>query len=289
MKFFFKYIYRILPFKQRVFSVIRHFNLPQSTFQHLYFKGVFKVNFDHYSFLIKHYGFQIENEVFWKGLYGGHEKNSMKIWVELCKSSKITLDVGANTGLFSLVSKAVNPKTPVYAFEPVTRVFDKLSENVKINNYDILCFDYALSNFDGKAKIYDTDSEHTYSVAVNKNLLEASEEFIETEINVKKLSTFIKEFNIQKIDLIKIDVETHEPEVLEGMGEYLIKFQPSLLIEILNDDVAQKIEDLIKGIDYLFFNIDEITKPKKVDKLSKSIHFNYLICKMDVAIKLNLI
>lgn len=289
MKNVIKYIYKVIPFKQQVFSFFKYFNLPENIFKHLYFKGIFRVNFDHYSFLIKHYGFQIENEVFWKGLYGGHEKISMKIWVELCKSSDVTLDIGANTGLFSLVSKAVNPKTPVYAFEPVTRVYNKLSENVTINNYDIYCFDYALSNFDGKAKIYDTDAEHTYSVAVNKNLLSASDKFIETEISVKKLSTFIQEFNLEKIDLIKIDVETHEPEVLEGMGKYLIQFQPTLLIEILNDEVAAKIQDLIKDIDYLFFNIDEVSNPQKVSQLTKSNYFNYLICKEEVAIKLNLI
>ena len=39
---------------------------------------------------------------------------------------------------------------------------------------------------------------------------------------------------------MKIDVETHEPAVLKGMGEYLRSFRPTMLIELLNDEVAQQ-------------------------------------------------
>lgn len=43
---------------------------------------------------------------------------------------------------------------------------------------------------------------------------------------------------------MKIDVETHEPEVLEGVGEYLKKFRPSLLIEILDDEITAKVQNI---------------------------------------------
>ena len=71
---------------------------------------------------MRHYGFQLENEIFWSGLTNGWEKISTRLWIELSKNSKVIFDIGANTGIYSLVSKSINPTSQVFAFEPVKRV-----------------------------------------------------------------------------------------------------------------------------------------------------------------------
>lgn len=288
MKHFIKSIYSKLPFKKQIFSVLRIFHFPESIFKHLYFKGVINIRFDKYHFKINHYGYQLENELFWKGLTNGWEKVSMQLWIQLSNESSVIIDIGANTGIYSLVSKSVNKKADVFAFEPVRRVCDKLRANAQLNQFDIKIFEFALSNNDGHAIIYDAPTEHVYSVAVNKNIAEINNA-IETKIEIKKLSSFIKEQNIKHIDLIKLDVETHEPEVLEGMEEYLQKYKPTWLIEILNDEVGYKVQQLIKDIDYLYFNINEIGKPRQVAEIKKSDFYNYLICSPQVAKQLKLI
>ncbi len=283
-----KYLYNLIPFKKHFFYLLRGLKLPESIYKHLYFNDVFKVKFDSYSFLIKHYGFQLENEIFWSGLTNGWEKISIRLWIELSKDASVILDIGANTGIYSLVSKAVNITSKVYAFEPVKRVYDKLQENITLNNYDVKSFELAASNYDGEATIYDTPTPHVYSVAVNKNI-SGLENTIPTKITTQKLSTFIESNNITHIDLIKIDVETHEPEVLEGMAGYLQQFKPTLLIEVLNDDIGSKIQNTIANMDYLYFNIDELGTPKRVSKIRKSDYYNYLVCSESVAKKLHLI
>lgn len=291
MKKFLKNIYHIIPFKKQAFLALRQIWKPKNyIYKHLHFKGVISVPInDNYSFKVNHYGYQVENDIFWEGLTGGWEKISLKLWIELSKNSNTILDIGANTGIYSLVAKTINPHASVHGFEPVERVFKKYKRNCELNNYDINCLEVALSNFDGEGVIYDTNSEHTYSVTVNKDTTSDKTIAIETKILTKKLSTFILDNNIKKIDLMKIDVETHEPEVLEGMGEFLKQFQPTMLIEILNDAIGKKVQLLIKDIDYLFFNIDEINKPQRVLEITKSGHYNYLICKEDIAKELNLI
>ncbi len=288
MKKIIKSIYNIIPFKIYLFKMARHFSIPESVYKHLNFKGIIDVKFENYSFLMHNYGYQLENEIFWSGLTGGWEKISMSLWIELCKNSNTIIDIGANTGVYSLVAKAVNSKANVFGFEPVERVCRKFEKNCQLNNFDIKCFEYALSNYNGEASIYDTPTEHVYSVAVNINISGLSD-VVETKIKTKALASFIQENSIENIDLMKIDVETHESEVLEGMGEYLHLLQPTLLIEILNDEVGKKVQDLLKGIDYLFFNIDEIGIPKRVTNIVKSDYYNYLICKMEIAQKLNLV
>ena len=207
----------------------------------------------------------------------------------MCETSDVILDIGANTGVYSLIAKAMKPSSKVYAFEPVKRVFSKLQENILLNSYDITALEKAVSNADGIATIYDTDAEHTYSVTVNENFVEANSKAIETTIETCTLNSFIKQNNIAKIDLIKIDVETHEAEVLEGFGKHLSDYKPTLLIEVLNDEVGEKINKLVQGLDYLFFNINENGGIRQVEKITKSDYFNYLLCNKKRATELGII
>jgi FkbM family methyltransferase len=183
----------------------------------------------------------------------------------------------------------MNPNAKVYAFEPVNRVYKKLEENIKLNKFNIQAIEKAVSNFNGTATIFDTPTEHIYSVTVNKNLNTENANVIETTIQTITLNSFVKEMNLEKIDLIKIDVETHEAEVLDGFNEYLEKFQPTLLIEILNDEVGLRVSECVKNINYLFFNIDERGGIRRVDSITKSDYYNYLLCSKEIALKLGLV
>ncbi len=291
MKELVKAIYNTLPFKKEIFSALKTVWKPsESVFKHLHFKGVISVPLSKTkSFKMNHYGFQLENDIFWTGLTEGWEKESIQSWMKLCESAETVFDIGANTGIYSLITKTVNPKATVYAFEPVSRVFKRLNENIKLNNFDIKPVEEAISNSNGTATIFDTTSEHTYSVTVNKNRLLANEEVVETQIKTITLDSFIKQHNIKKIDLMKIDVETHEPEVLEGFSEYIRIFKPSILIEILDEETGGKVDKHVQGFGYLFFNINEKTGIRQVDKITKSDDYNFLICTPENAAKLGLL
>jgi FkbM family methyltransferase len=292
MKQVIRSVYKKLPYKKPFFQLLKNYVKPsENVYKHLHFEDDFLVQVDEsHSFLIRHYGFELENLLFWKGLRKGWEKTSISLWTKLVKNSDVIFDIGANTGVYSLIAKSLNPQSRVYAFEPVRRVFEKLEYNNRLNNYDIVCFDSAVSNADGTATIYDTVSEHVYSVTVNKNLNAQDIEVVPTEIKVRRLDSLIEEMKIEKIDLIKIDVETHEPEVLEGFGKYLEKFKPTMLIEVLNDEVGEKIERLIEGKNYLYFNLDEKSDSiKKVERITKSDFYNYLICSPEIAKEIKLV
>ncbi|MCK6649636.1 MAG: FkbM family methyltransferase [Bacteroidia bacterium] len=285
-----KYLYNIIPFKFEFYSFLKIFWKPREyIYKHLHFKGIIKVKVEDSSFRMKHHGYQIENEIFWVGLTNGWEKESIKLWIKLSKKANVIFDIGANTGIYSLIAKAVHPNSKVFAFEPVKRVFDKLQENIQLNKFDIYAQEEAISNSTGTAVIYDTYSDHIYSVTVNKNLASSTTKVVEKKISTITLNDFIKKHNIEKIDLIKIDVETHEPEVLEGFSDYLSIHKPTILIEILNDEIGNKVSALIQGLGYLYFNIDEKGSPRKVDNITKSDYFNYLLCSQDTASEIGLI
>jgi len=286
-----KFIYKKLPFKKQIYSLIKIlWTPPEPVYRHLHFEDVFEVSvFGKTTFKMIHYGsqFRIENEIFWAGLTNAWEKESFKLWIELCKNSEVILDVGANTGIYSLIAKAINPRANVYAFEPVDRVYQKLCENVQINQYDIILSNKAVSNFSGEAVIYDRPVEHTTSVTVNMKRRES--ETIVTPIETITLDDFIEQKEFKNLDLLKIDVETHEPEVMEGFRKYLVHFQPTILIEILDDSIGRKVEEYVKDLNYLYFNIDEKGGIRQSEKIVMSDYYNYLLCKIEIAEKLRLI
>jgi len=285
-----KIVYASLPFKKELFTIIKKTIRPsQNLYKHLYFKGVFNVSVDHTSFKIRHYGFEIENEIFWRGLENGWEKISVSLWINLCKEANTIIDIGANTGVYSLIASAVKPAAQVIALEPVTRVFEKLQANNKLNHFNINCLPLAASDKNGVAKIFDVPGEHVYSVTVNTNVHQSNVHVIETEIRTITLDTIAETFSLSKIDLIKIDVETHEPEVLKGYEKYLSVHKPTILIEVLTDEVAAKVNNLLQGMGYLFFNINESTGIQQTERIHKSDYFNYLVCSPSIARSLKLV
>jgi FkbM family methyltransferase len=266
-------IYSRLPAKQHIFTLVRSvWRPPESIYRHLHFKGRFRFPAGDSSFQMQHYGFQLENDLFWNR--EGYEPCSTRIWTRLCASSSVIVDVGANTGFYALAAQCVNPDATVIAFEPVKRVFSKLRHNVELNRYPVICVEKAASDTTGPAVIYDNDSAHTYSVTVNKNLGTANAHRVEIE-TVRLDDFFASTLPSLTPDLLKIDVETHEPEVLAGMGRLLQK-RPALLIEVLNDDVGKGIERATAGLGYLFFRIGDKAEP--ATSLTGGYALNYLLC-----------
>jgi FkbM family methyltransferase len=281
MKPLLKKLYDLIPFKKEIFSVLRKIWIPPvSIYQHLHFKGVFKVTLDEgKSFKIRHYGFQLENELFWRGISKGWESVSINLWMNLCKKkSSVIIDIGANTGIYTLIARTMNPEAQIHTFEPVKRVFEKLEQNIRLNQYSIHLHEKAVSDNDGYATIFDQLTEHIYSVTVNKNTAPSNIAVVETRVETVTLDTFIAMNNIQHIDLIKIDVETHEPAVIRGFKKHLAAFKPVMLIEILTDEIGREVQDAVDDCGYLYFNIDEKGAVRRVHKVVASDYYNYLFC-----------
>ena len=287
MKQLIKGVYKCFPFKKEIFSVIRKIWTPsEKIYKHLYFKGAFSIPVkNHPSFKMMHYGYQLENDIFWAGINGNWEKHSLKIWQKLSEIADVVFDVGANTGVYSLISKTIKAETSVHAFEPIPVIYQKLKHNFDLNKFNIQGHELAVSDKTGTTFIYGLDTEHQYSASItNNNNYKKG-----TEISTIALDDFIQKNSINKVDLIKIDVEGHEPEVLQGFSNGLVKFKPTMLIEVLLEDVGNKINKLLEGLGYLFYNIDEKTGLTKVEKITKSTGYNFLVCQPDVAsfLKLN--
>jgi FkbM family methyltransferase len=290
MNTFLKRVYDLFPFKRQAFLILKQFYHPRQTlYQRLNFDGPFRVRFDGRSFLFQNYASYdhvIENEIFWNGLTGGWEKTSLALWIKLCESSRTIFDIGANTGIYSLVAKTANPHATVFAFEPIPRIVRKLRTNIRLNNFDIRVCTDAVSNRDGVQTMYDSSGGHTYTASLTP---EFDQNSVEVEVKTTRLSTFIRQQGLSSVDVMKLDVETHEYEVLAGMEEYFDLMKPTLLIEILSPELGSKIERFVEGKGYLYFAVHEDKAPSRVQSLGSRSARNVLMCSAERALMLGLL
>lgn len=286
MKHLLKSLYKALPFKREIFHVVRAvLPLPEPVFKHLHFTGPFTVKVgDHPSFRIMHHGHMIENELFWRGLKGW-ERVSFELWRRLCPTADTILDIGANTGVYALIAQATNPQATVIAVEPVQRIFDKLSLNARMNGDQVRAIRAAVTDHTGTAILYDQPAhEHVLSVSLDPEWNKESPWLRPVEVPCTTVVDLLRAHGLAKADLLKIDVETHEPAVLNGCGTLIREHRPTMLIELLNDDVARRVAAQVEGLGYEFYDVDDVTwPPRRVEVLGRSRHFNFLICQPQVA------
>lgn len=268
-------IYKAIPFKKAIFEILRRvFSFPYSVYQHLHFKGVFTAYLpDGTKFKLYADNLQFENELFWNGIEDCWERTSLPIWIELSKMADVIVDVGAQSGIFSIISRAINPKVEIYSFEPTERFFKHMTKSIEANKFEINTYKQAVSNQSGKNRVETVWQEDKI-------------------VSTTTLDDFTVDNQIDKIDLLKVDVDFHEVLVAEGYQKYFKIHQPTVLIEVLKDEVAQGIEKHwnTQELGYLVFSISEKagTIRQMPDMSKRGDNMNFLLCKREVAKRLGL-
>lgn len=163
-------------------------------------------------------------------IYNGFEELELDFLKANLSSGDIFLDIGSNIGLFSLVaSQRVGDAGLVVAYEPNPVTYSRLIENIKINNFDnIQTHNIGLSNLKSDLDFY--ISKNGYD-AWNSFAPEPSKLQEMIKVPVSTLDSLVKELDVEKIKVIKIDVEGWEKFVLQGGQQFLTKFSPLLIVE----------------------------------------------------------
>jgi FkbM family methyltransferase len=196
------------------------------------------------------------------------------------------LDVGANIGVFGVRAAQKGKNVKVFCFEPIPEIAETLAKNAElIGGGQISVFKYGVSSENTEAEFtyfpntpalstlhpeqWDKDPQ-AFRNAVKGTMKNPPEnmrwmKLIPTifsgliasylvsgrkkiKCNLRTLSSFIREANIQKIDLLKIDCEGAEWEVLQGIKNEDWSKIKSLVIEVHDvDNRLRDIQELVKN------------------------------------------
>jgi FkbM family methyltransferase len=195
------------------------------------------------------------------------EDKTLEVFLSHLKEGDTVLDIGANIGMFSLVaSSALKNKGIIHAFEPSQSTYNILKQNIIANNCDnVKIHRLALSDADGiltlstpKVK-YGTDA---FAYLSNSQDTTENKDAQNESVEVKTLDNFLSENNIEKVDLIKIDIEGAELLCFKGAEKLLSRHdKPIILFECLDELCRTRFDycslDLLKFLDGKNYDIHQ--------------------------------
>lgn len=198
----------------------------------------------------------IAGPLFWRG-WDGHETETVKPFYELARSARVTLDIGAHVGYFALVAAHANPAGRVYAFEPLARVRERLERNVALNGAtNVTCVPLALGSPAGTAEFFHVRDGIPSSSSLSRGFMQsivARDELTSTTVEVVEVDDFVDSHGLVGVDLVKVDTETTEAAVIRGMLRTLGRDRPAIVCEVLDAEVGQALEALLRPLGYEFF------------------------------------
>lgn len=166
--------------------------------------------------------------------WGFFEKETTEIFLKLVKPQMIVFDVGANFGYYTALTAArLNSEGHVHAFEPTLHYRTRLFGNLVANRLEsrVTVHPVALSNQTGEAEIRIGNSSATMHPVGEYGSVE--------RIALRRLDDFVVEEKIDRIDLIKVDIDGHEPQFVEGSVRTLTRFRPAIVLEFNEQNLQQ--------------------------------------------------
>jgi FkbM family methyltransferase len=172
---------------------------------------------------------------------------------------RISIDIGANIGIYTLLLSHLYPKCKVISIEASPTIFEKLKLNCQLNNLlpgsNLVLLNKAVSDKDGTwVEFYEKHSMSTMSkeflTSISSKIITNKDDELHKEIvRTVTIDNLAETTNINEISFLKIDVEGAEVLVLKGAINILTeKKVRNMIIEyhsFENYDYAVKLLDEI--------------------------------------------
>jgi FkbM family methyltransferase len=162
------------------------------------------------------------------------DHSRLRLLKSLTPAGGTFVDIGANVGLYTCVmANHVGPTGSVVAFEPMPENIALLRRNIGVNrlsNVDVQ--PVGLSNRSGKAVLY-VPLQHPGGPSAATQVCDPGGW---RAVGDTSMTTLDQAFQGDRLDLIKVDVEGHEVQVLEGAHSVIEHFRPIVAREVISDN-----------------------------------------------------
>ncbi|MBI45710.1 MAG: hypothetical protein CMG66_06080 [Candidatus Marinimicrobia bacterium] len=212
------------------------------------------------------------------------------------KEGDTIIDIGANIGIFGLELSKKYKTIEIFAFEPIKNIYDVLKQNsILSQNKKFKTYNYGISDKNGEeqfqyfpnspalssSKNEIVQSKEQLLLALEGSLHHAPKKWwwanlipkfiypyiinnliknpINTTCSIKTLSNVIKENQISKINLLKIDCEGNELNVIKGIASKDWNIIKQIVIEV--NDIHGRFEYISKKLINLGYNVKTTKDP----------------------------
>jgi FkbM family methyltransferase len=161
-------------------------------------------------------------------LYGEWAQDEVSLLANFVSAGSCVLDVGAFIGTHALAfSKLLGAQGKVFSFEPRREIYAVLCENLATNECaNVTALNLGLGKQNRKLILSCIDLQSNANFG-GLSLTDAAVTTAGYEVDVSTLD----ELHIERIDLLKIDVEGMEREVLDGAMHSISRHRPVIFCE----------------------------------------------------------
>ncbi|WP_299193278.1 FkbM family methyltransferase [uncultured Erythrobacter sp.] len=169
---------------------------------------------------------------------GYYDRNLTDVIGDLLEPGMTFIDIGANFGTYSLIGAAcVGDAGRVIAVEPAPEIAALLFENIVMNGFEgrteiVRC---ALGEAEGTLTLYEFATRQGSNTMLAGVAEAARSDYGETistrEVECRTLDRTVADLALDRVDLVKIDVEGFEHQVLAGARQTLSQYRPKLILE----------------------------------------------------------
>ena len=208
--------------------------------------------------------------------------------------NKTIIDIGANDGIsIKIIRKFTNNK--IISFEPNICNYEKINI-LKNKNKNLITYNFGLSNNESdKVPIYEAyfNGYHLspFDSLLKKNVIKHLKESLFVKDVVKKIIIKKSIIRIKKLDtfkfkpcFIKIDIQGHEYECIQGAIKTIKRNKPIIMIEF-DSLIINKIHKILKILGYKKFYF--LSKNKKLCEHKNEKVFNIFFIHISLLTKLN--
>ncbi len=181
-----------------------------------------------------------------------HERDVEAFLQSYLEHDDVVVDIGAQIGIItSQTSRMIGPYGTVMCFEPDPLNFDSLKGLCERNGlFNARLWKLALGDTDGIVRFRrPVGSWGASMVGENSDIIDdafRASDFAEFEIACRRLDNVMSRLPVDRIDLIKLDVDGPEMSILRGAIETITRFRPVIVVEASRfyADHGYAVEDL---------------------------------------------
>jgi FkbM family methyltransferase len=197
--------------------------------------------------------------------FGDLEPKLSWVCTQLLRPGDTAIDVGANCGVVTLLAAhRVGSTGSVHAFEPQPGVAALLRRSLALNDMvQVRLHEVALSDRDGRLELAVPD-HNLGAASLTRQLNGPGTRFI---VDVRASGPYLGALDLGPVRLLKIDIEGHEPQFLQGAREFLAASMPDVIVFESNEQIFDPdgslhslwsrpaVQDIVK-LDYEIVGID---------------------------------
>lgn len=176
-----------------------------------------------------------------KALTRQHHSVLRPMFRELLPPNGVVIDVGAHAGQFTKLFAGLVPQGRVIAFEPSSyarRILSTVVAAKRLANVTVV--PAGLSDAAGQAELaMPLKAGGSLGYGLSHFGVEAARPVVRESVELMTLDGYVRDRALDRVDLIKADIEGWEARLIKGAGVTIGRHRPAIVLELVGDHLAR--------------------------------------------------